>query len=481
MSTARRTRPRRRAPRDDFLVVPFVDEDLGNSAYLVGSRLSKEAVVIDPLRDVDPYLRVATRERLEITHALDTHLHNDFLSGSRELAARTDAEVGASAEARVAFDHRPLREGDRIRLDGMDLEVLATPGHTPEHVAFLARDAGGTARGLFSGGALIVGGAARTDLLGPDLAEPLARRLYRTVHETLFALPDDVAVYPTHGAGSFCAAPAASARTTTIGAERASSPLASAASEEAFVRTVLEGLPSYPSYFTRLRPINQRGPELLGDLPPPKALSPREVAAWLGGGGALVDVRPAPEHVRAHVPGSVAIPLEAPLVTWAGWLLPHGTPLVLVGPGPPAIREATRQLQRIGFDRVEGYLTGGVRAWKAAGLPVGTTRLVDPEGLRTRLRSTDAPLVLDVRQDDEWLEGHIPGAVHVENGRIPGIDLDRLKGRDVVVHCQSWNRSTAGLSVLARRGLTRVALLRGGFAAWEERGFEVERGSPPGA
>lgn len=460
----------------DAFVVPFVDEGLGNSAYLVGSREAGTAALIDPLRDVDPYLVTAKRRGVDIMFALDTHLHNDFLSGVREVAARTGAAIGASAEAELEFDHRPLREGDRLDLGGHGLEVLATPGHTPEHIAFLLRGPRSDAPiALYSGGALIVGGAARTDLLGDDATEPLARKLYRTIHEKLLALPDDVVVYPTHGAGSFCAAPTGEDRTTTIGLERRRNRLATARSEDEFVRLALEGLPSYPAYFRALRPINRRGPSILGGIPTLVALPPRDVRAWLDGGGAVLDVRPARDFLQGHIERAYGIPLDAPLVTWAGWLIPHGEPLVLVTEEAARREEATRQLVRIGFDDLRGHLEGGMAAWVAAGLPVERTPTVPPADLRARLASADAPVVIDVRRDDEWDQGHIPGAIHIQNGDLPAASLDLPKDRPIVVHCRSWNRSTAGLSVLARRGFRNLALLRGGLDAWEAAGLDLER------
>ncbi|MGQ0796507.1 MAG: MBL fold metallo-hydrolase, partial [Methanobacteriota archaeon] len=360
--------PRRtRTPRGsaDLFVAQFVDEDLGNAAHLVGSRKGKVGAVIDPLRDVDPYLEAADRYGVRIAYALDTHLHNDFLSGSRELAEEADAEVGASAEARAEFPHRPLREGDRLDLGGYALEVLATPGHTPEHIAFLLKGPGRREPlALFSGGSLIVGGAARTDLLGRENTDGLTRKLYRTIHDKLLALPDEVVVYPTHGAGSFCVAPASADRTTTIGVELKQNPLVLASGEDDFVRRALDGLPSYPAYFRELRPINRRGPKVLRGLPSPKPLPPEEVDAWNKQVGAVLDVRHAQEFLREHIPTSYGIPLEAPLVTWAGWLIPYGAPLVLVARGPQDLEEATRQLMRIGFDDLRGYLKGGIPAWK---------------------------------------------------------------------------------------------------------------------
>lgn len=383
----------------------FVDEGLGNATHLVGSKEAKVAALIDPLRDVDGYLAAAERQGVSIRYVLDTHLHNDFVSGAREVAAKTGAVVGASAEAGLEYAHKPLADGDALEVGDFTLRAIATPGHTPEHVAYLV-----TARGvkqpqaLFSGGALIVGGSARTDLLGQEMSVPLARQLYHTLHEKLLTLPDSVAVFPTHGAGSFCAAPTTSERQTTIGREKGN-PLARVASEEEFVRRALEGLPSYPVYFGTLRPVNQKGPKVLGGLPQLPPLAPAKVKELSAQGVSILDVRPPPLFLRGHIPGAYGIGANAPLTTWAGWLIPVGTPLVLLPQGPRDLEFAVRQLIRIGFDDLRGTVEGGMAAWESAGLPVERVPLVAPWDLAPKLGSPDAPVVLDVRQDDEWAEG----------------------------------------------------------------------------
>ena len=461
-----------------MFVKAFVDEGLGNSSYLIGSEESGVAAVIDPRRDVDQYVQVAEGLGFRLKYALDTHLHADFISGVRELAAQAGLQIGASAEAELGFDHLPLRDGDTLALGELSVAVLATPGHSPEHISFTVTEPKrASPAAIFTGGALIVGGAARTDLLGYDLTVPLARRLYHTIHYKLLALPDPVNVYPTHGAGSFCIAPTSPDRVTTIGRERATNRLAQARNEEEFVALALDGLPSYPVYFKELRAVNRRGPKVLGGLPQLKPLSSAAVRDWLEQGGAVLDVRPAREFAEGHIPSAYGIALDTPLITWAGWLIPFSTPLVLVVNGPAAREEAVRQLIRIGYDDLRGYLEGGIAAWEAAGLPVTHIRRIPVAELRDRLTSRDAPLVLDVRQDDEWTAGHIPGAIHIENGRLPYDALPLPSDRPIVVHCQHRARSTAGLSVLARRGYRDLSLLDGGLAAWQEAGFEVEQGS----
>lgn len=460
---------------DDLFIQQFVDEGLGNSAYLVGSRAAKQAVLIDPLRDVDRYRHAAEQNGAAIAHVLDTHLHADFLSGARELAAQCGTQIAASAGAQLGFEHRPLAEGDVLPLGPRELRVLATPGHTPEHIAFvLTEPESGVPHALFSGGALIVGGAARTDLLGHDVCVPLARQLYHTLHHKLLTLPDAVAVYPTHGAGSFCAAPTSSARTTTIGQERRFNRLAQARGPDEFVSLALSGLPSYPVYYKEMRPINQRGPRVLGGVPAPPPLAPEEVRTAMERGALVLDVRRRREFARGYIPGAYGIQLSAPLITWAGWLVPFGAPLVLVEDNAARREEAVRQLIRIGYDDLRGYLAGGMRAWEAAGYRVAAMQVMSVHELRARLNSGDPLFLLDVRQNDEWEAGRIPGAVHIENGRLPWMPLDLPTDRPIAVQCASGNRSTAGVSVLARRGYTNLYQVEGGIDAWREAGYAIE-------
>jgi hydroxyacylglutathione hydrolase len=461
----------------DVFIEQFVDEGLGNSAYLVGSLETKQVVLIDPSRDVDRYLATAAGMGLTITHVLETHLHADFVSGAREMAARAGALVGASAEAGLEFDHRPLVENDFIPLGPFDLRVLATPGHAPEHISFILDEAEtGRRRALFSGGALIVGGAARTDLVDPEFTRPLAHRLYHTLHDKLLHLPDDVKVYPTHGAGSFCARPTNGHvhRVTTVSHERRYNPLAQLKDEEAFVEGALSDLPSYPPYFKQLRRVNKRGPRVLGGIPPLTPRTPLKVYEWQAQGGMIVDTRPVHASGEAFITDSIRIPLSTSFATWVGWLIPFGASLVLVADKPDDREEAVRQLSRIGYDCVHGYLDGGLPAWDAAGLPVEPLKTIPVSELHNRLGRNDAPLVLDVRQDAEWRMGHIPGAMHIENGQLPYDALSLPTDRLIAVHCQTQHRSAAAVSILARRGYRNLSLVEGGFSAWRAAGFPIE-------
>ena len=458
-------------------IKPFVDEGLGNSSYLIGSKETGMAAVIDPQRDVDRYLQAAEGLGLRLAYAFDTHLHADFVSGARELAARVTGpfRIGASAKAALEFDHLPLNEGDALSLGDLSIGVLATPGHTPEHVSFTVTPAGSAApHSIFTGGALIVGGAARTDLLGHDSSEPLARQLYHTLHDKLLRFHDEVLVYPTHGGGSFCAAPASNERTTTIGRERHTNRLTRVFSEDEFVRLSLSDLPSYPAYYRYLRAVNQKGARVLGGVPALEPLPPRAVENAVANGVSVIDIRTPREFARGHIPDSYGIPLVSPLMTWGGWVVPFGSPMILVSDDPVKREEATRQLIRIGYDDLRGYLDGGIAAWQAAGLSTARTRLVDVNELHDWVQRNDAPLIVDVRSDAEWRAGHMPDARHIEAGRITESAATQVpRDRPVVLHCSASNRATVGLSLLERLGYRDLMVLDTGFGNWREAGYEV--------
>ena len=458
-----------------WFVEPFVDKGLGNSAYLIGSDHTKKGILIDPLRDVDRYLHAASERGIQLTHVLDTHLHADFVSGNREIASQTGALIGASAEAHVGFEHQPLTEDSVIDLGAFQIHVMTTPGHTPEHISFLIVEPDSkTPAALFSGGALIVGGAARTDLLTPELAQPLARQLYYTIHEKLLKLPDALDVFPTHGAGSYCVVPVSKERTTTIGRERVNNPLAQPQSEEDFVKHALTGLPSYPTYYKYLRDLNQRGAQILGGIPALKPLSADEVNALMGEGVVVLDVRHGDRFGEGHIPNSYGIRVDAPLTTWAGWLIPFGSRIVLVGESTDQIVAATRQLIRIGYDALVGTLAGGIEAW-ARGYPVETIPSMDTKELRERL---DEVMLIDVRQRSEWDSGHIPGAIHFEGGRVAWEELSFPHDKPLAIQCSSGNRSMSVSSVLRRRGFRNVIQVEGGIKGWGKNGFEITKEDP---
>jgi hydroxyacylglutathione hydrolase len=363
---------------------PVVDEGLGNSAYVVELGDGR-ALVVDPARDPTPYLKLARWRRLQLAYTAETHLHADFLTGNRELAAAAGAEILAPRASRLGFAHRGLEDGEEVDLGGLALRTLATPGHTPEHVSYLLLDTG-RPRALFSGGALLAGGVARTDLASPELTEPLARAAYRSLHQRLLPLPDDLGVHPTHGAGSFCSAPGAGERSTTIGAERRHNRLLAAPDEDAFVAELLAGFGSYPPYFLRLRDRNRAGPELLGsDWQVVPLVSTGQVRARVAGSAVLVDARPVAAFAAGHIPGALSIALRPQFASWLGWLLDDAQPLVFVLDEGQDRGELVRQCRTIGYDHlVASWPAAWAPGWRPAS-PWPGSRWCRPSGWMTSL------------------------------------------------------------------------------------------------
>ena len=462
----------------------FVDEGLGNSAHLVISESHGVAALIDPLRDVDQYVAAAQAEGVRITHVLETHIHNDFVSGSRELAALTGARIVASADAGLEFDHQPVRDGDTLAIGDVQLTVLATPGHTPEHVSYLAQDTAKPAESavLFSGGSLLVGAVSRTDLLGHEHATGLAHQLYHSLHEKILPLSDNVIVHPTHGAGSFCTAAAAAESTSTIGRERRTNPFLALPGPEVFTTRLLASMPSYPTYFDHMRAVNRHGPHVLGELPRLAPLTPHDVLERHRHGEAVVDTRSIHDYARGHIPGVYHVELRPAFASWVGWVVPFGTPVILVSETTEVHEYAVRQLIRIGYDDLPGYLEGGMDAWKTAGLPVERVPVLTMREVRQRLlKESGEPLVVvDVRQAHEWAAGHMPQAELVEAGALPRAKLRLPHNRLLAIHCGHGQRAATGLSLLEHRGYKNLALIAEGIDQWREAGGEVERGTASG-
>ncbi|MDA0263080.1 MAG: rhodanese-like domain-containing protein [Chloroflexi bacterium] len=452
-------------------------ESLSNNSYVVGSEQSGRCVVIDPARDVDRYIKIAADHGTRIAYAFETHIHNDFVSGVRELAEQTGCQVGASASGGLLFPSVRLRENDEFDLGEFQIRVVDTPGHTPESVSFMV-EVRSRPTMIFTGGALMLGGAARVDLLGAKIAPFLARWLHNTIHEKLLKLPDEVEVYPTHGGGSFCSAAAGSGGGhSTIAQERLTNPFAAEAEETSFVRYALTGLGSYPSYYKYMADINRRGPDILGGVPRMSSLTALSVRSHLDNEAVLIDARPERSFNLEHVPGSYAVPHGDNMATWIGWVVPWGQPLVLLSANASQHDDMMRQLIRIGFDRVHGFLAGGMGAWKSAGLPVETTNRLDLAHLRQAQDDLSAPMVIDVRQRREYAGDHIKGALNIELGELK----DHLDGipRDLplITVCAAGMRATTAGSILLRDGRKNVQVVdEAGTPAWIERGYPSATG-----
>jgi hydroxyacylglutathione hydrolase len=433
----------------------IVDEGLGHSSYVVGLG-DGSALVVDPARFPYRQRRVAAGHGWRIDWTLDTHSHADYISGSPELAA-DGATFVASAGAGLEVGHRPVEPGACVDVAaGVELRAIATPGHTPDHLAYLVV-VEGTPTALFSGGSLMVGALGRTDLLGDEHREDLARALFRSLRADVLTLPDDLPVYPTHGAGSFCSAPSGSARTTTIGRERATNPLLGIDDEDRFVATLLAGLGSFPSYFRELPEINRRGPRLHPMLPALARLGLDTVRAHLAAGATLVDARPIDAFSHAHPRGAISIEHRPVFASWLGWLVPLDQPVVFLLDDATDRADLVRQCLTIGHEAVLGELDGGLGTWITAGLDVESIPLVGP--------STVADTVVDVRQEAEWSGGHLPDAVHLELGALAGTPLPH---RPMTFMCGHGERAMTGASLLEAAGHRDLSVLIGGPGDWHK-------------
>ncbi|MGI8925102.1 MAG: rhodanese-like domain-containing protein [Tepidiformaceae bacterium] len=448
-------------------VLPFVHEGLGNSSYLVALP-GNAAALIDPDRTIDRYLAAAAARDWAITHVFETHLHADFLSGASEAAAATGATLFAPAGAGARFSHRPLKPGVAIPLDGVQAEALATPGHTPEHLAYVFRPPSGPPA-LFSGGSLIVGGAARTDLISPQLTDALTRAQFHSLTEAFNALPGGTALYPTHGGGSFCASGGGGQRTSTLAAERLHNPLLAYDSEDDFARSFPATFPAVPAYFSRMRAINQRGPRPRAEIAAPPALTPHAFEQ-VRPSCVVIDVRPAAEFFEGHIPGAVCIAFRDAFATWLGWLIPEGSSLLFVTGETPVERVVDEALL-VGYERFAGVLEGGMTAWAAAGFAIDRETVIDPGAAQAALQS--GALLLDVREPPEVAAGHIESASFIPLGSLPAELAALPRERPIITQCAAGERSATALSLLRRAGFRDVSSLRGGSEAWKEAGYSL--------
>lgn len=452
------------------------DRRLAQAAYVVGCQATGEAMVIDPARDIRPYLEIARREELAIRQVVETHVHADFLSGSRELAAQTGAALHLSAEGgerwRYRFAHEPLHDGDVIHVGAVRLDVLHTPGHTPEHLSFLLYDpaAGDPPRMVFTGDALFVGDIGRPDLLEAaagmaGTSEAGARQMYATV-QRLAELPDHVVVWPGHGAGSACGKALGAVPVSTIGYERRANWAFGEPDIERFVARLLDGQPAAPRYFAQMKRLNLDRPRssLRIDHPVIPELEGSALRQLVESGSIqLIDVRPTAEFAAGHVAGSVNIPLDDGMVTWFGWVLDYGQPIVIVAPIERREEVATA-LASIGFDDVLGAVT---------------PESVPPQLLRTDVdivagsdeSRIGAMTVFDVRADEEVSLGAIPGARRLPITELKGRLNDVPADEDVLFYCQSGYRSAIAASMVAAAGRGRPATLDGGYLAWQNQRY----------
>lgn len=442
---------------------------LAHASYLIGDE--GEAVVVDPSRDIQMYLDEAEAHGLTITWVLETHLHADFVSGHRELAARTGATIGIGARAEADYPHRALKEGDEIRVGGMILKVMETPGHTPESLSFLISTPGGEQLpyGVLTGDTLFVGDVGRVDILSSRLpVAELAGLMYDSLHQKLLTLPDETRVYPAHGAGSLCGRNIGKETWSTIGRERAMNAALKPMSRQAFITEITCDVPETPRYYLHSRDLNKAGPALDADRPMPPSLTPAQCAAASRNGALLLDTRPAAAFALAHPVGALNVSLDGQFASWVGTLVRPDQLLVLIADTGRA-GEAVLRLARVGYENVVGIFEGDVGRWGAEGLS-----LVQLNGISCESWLEAGRKVLDVRRVREWDEFHLKGATHIPLAQLPDRlgELDRAA--EWVVVCAGGYRSGIAASLLQRAGIPRILNGTGGMDAWRAAGRPVE-------
>jgi len=421
-------------------VVTIETTGLGDRSYLVHD--GEHAAVIDPQRDIDRVLAAAQAAAVRITCVLETHIHNDYVTGGLALARAAGADYVMAAAEDVTFDRMPAGDGDQFRAGRLTLTAMATPGHTPGHLSYVLRHDQGGPVAVFTGGSMLFGAVGRTDLIGPDQTRDLTRAQYRSVRRLAGELPDPVAVYPTHGFGSFCSATPTSGTASTIGAERASN-IALTSDEESFVRDLIAGLVAYPRYYAQMGEANRRGPAA-PDLTAPPMADAGELQQRIQAREWVVDLRQRGAFAGAHLAGSISVELGDPFATYLGWTMAWGTPLTLIGSSAAQVAQAQRELARIGIAPAAAatdYLSAG---------PLSNYPVSDFAGLAARWRA-GGKVVLDVRRRDEWQAGHLAGAVHIPFWELEG-RTGEVPAGEVWVHCASGFRASIASSLLDRAG-----------------------------
>jgi glyoxylase-like metal-dependent hydrolase (beta-lactamase superfamily II)/rhodanese-related sulfurtransferase len=450
---------------------------LAHASYMLASE--GEAMVVDPQRDVDLYLKAAEDHRVKIRHIFETHLHADFVSGHRELAARTGASIYMGVQAHATFPHSAVHDGSTVQVGRLNIRVLETPGHTPESICLLVtdRDKSPEPWAVLTGDTLFIGDVGRPDLSKDFTSAQLAAMLYDSLHNKLMTLPDRVLVYPAHGAGSLCGRNMRAERSSTIGTERLTNYALQIKGKADFVSQLTANLPVRPDYFLQDAEINRAGASPLSELLPLQAIAATALKSLLDEGVIALDVRSADDFASGHVPGSVNIPLSGQFASWAGSILGLSSRPVLIAGSAEQLHEARLRLARVGIEDARGYLDGGVQGWKSAGLPIAEVPQLTVQSLNDRLRGHDLH-VLDVRRQPEWQAGHIADAAWwpLDNFKVSPPEIDR--NAPTAVHCKGGYRSMIACSLLQRAGFNNVINLIGGFDAWQQANLPVTSEKP---
>lgn len=457
-----------------MLLKHFFVEKIAHSSYILAGQ--KSCAVIDPQRDVDIYLQEARKMGFQITHILQTHLHADFISGHMDLANQTGAKIYIAKSAECAFEHVALVEGDTIEFENIHLNVLETPGHTPEHLSFVVTDKnrGESPIGVFVGDTLFVGDVGRPDLF-PDMAEELAGKLYHSLHDKLLKLPDYCEVYPAHGAGSLCGRSMGAKYLTTIGYERKYNPALQNEDKGEFIKSLTEDMPSAPDHFSRCSDINRQGPARIEALPRLERLSVADFQERMWNGDVeLLDTRNYLAFGGQHIENSWHLDLNGNFPTFAGWVLPIDKDILLIADDDEKAQEGVLWARRVGIDRIVGYLAGGITGWLTAGLPTGRVVQISAEDLHDMILEEDNFTLIDVRAKAEFEENHIKGAINIETADLRTEYQELDSERPTILVCSSGNRSSLGTSILAQKGFNHLLNVTGGMTGYSAAGYTQE-------
>lgn len=459
----------------------FFIEGLGCASYIVGCEAKGVAAIIDPDRDVQKYLDTAASRGLTITHIIETHLHADHVSGNSDLAARTGATIYVHEASGAEFPHQAVKDGDVLKLGNLHLNVIHTPGHTPESITLLVTD---TTRSdqpwiALTGDTLFVGDMGRPDLVGAEAANGLAGDMYHTINEKILPLNDGLLIYPGHGAGSLCGKSIGSMRSTTLGYERLSNPALAPRSKEEFVEYAVSDLPEQPGNHTRIKAMNRKGVKPLGVVQP-APLSIKEALPYFQRGAGLLDTRSKGDYVQAHIPGSVHLEANDQLSNRIGFVFPPDVPMILLLSDASEYERVVYSLARVGYENVVGYIAEGLDVWESLGLPLtaGDVKDIEPQELHSLMQNCtngDCPVVVDVREPWEYRQGHVPGAILMPLGQIASRVTELDPNRPVAVICASGNRSQSAAALFGQKGFKTIYNVLGGTGAWMYGGLPVSR------
>ena len=448
---------------------------LGCNSYVIGCPGARQAVVVDPKRDVQDYMDISRDEGMKITHIIETHVHADHVSGNQELKSRTGAPIYYGAGTPVTFDHKELGENDVIEFGMVKLEILNTPGHTPNSISILVTDKARSEKPglMLTGDLLFVGAIGRPDLAGAEVLEDQVKNLYDSLYEKLGRLPDYLEVFPAHGQGSLCGKGLSAKASSTLGYERLTQPVLKFPGFDAFHDEIARGFPVRPKSFTHIISTNANGAPLLERCPLEQSLNPDQFDKLRAQGATIIDTRDTAAFGGFHIPGAINIGFEKQMANWIGMVIDPSDNLLLVVDDQKRYDQMTTQLHRIGYDNILGYLSGGMAGWISSGMPIDSLSPISVHALKAQVDQKAFDKIVDVRTPEERAQGHIPDSVHIPMTEILAGGLDLPKDQEIILVCGTGYRANIVASHLKQDGFSHAHSLAGGLTAWQNAGYDL--------